>query len=92
VADTQAIIERVRFALCAFRQTGLKRRWPHQAGVPKYRIYATRPEGPISALPFIVECADDQEAIDKAVQAVNGKAVELWEGNRFIVRFPADGA
>jgi hypothetical protein len=59
--------------------------------MPKYRIHTTSPEGHISAPPFIVECADDQEAIDKAAQAVNGKAVELWEGNRFIVRFPADG-
>ena len=33
-------------------------------------------------------CADEQEAIGKAAQAANGKAVELWEGARLIVRFP----
>jgi hypothetical protein len=40
--------------------------------------------------PDVVECADDQEAIGKAAQAANGKAVELWNGPRLIVRFPRD--
>ena len=40
--------------------------------------------------PVEVECADDQEAIGKAAQLTNGKSVELWEGARFIVRFPSD--
>jgi hypothetical protein len=31
----------------------------------------------------------DREAIAKAERFVNGRAVELWEGARFIVRFPA---
>jgi hypothetical protein len=31
-----------------------------------------------------------QEAIGKAAQLANGKSVELWEGARFIVRFPSD--
>jgi hypothetical protein len=44
--------------------------------------------GHISTPPEIVECADEQEAIGKAAQAANGKAVELWEGARLIVRFP----
>ena len=44
--------------------------------------------GVISTPPEIVECADEQEAIGKAAQAANGKAVELWEGARLIVRFP----
>jgi hypothetical protein len=35
-----------------------------------------------------VACADDQAAIQKAEQAVNGKGVELWEGERFVGRFP----
>ena len=30
--------------------------------------------------PTVVECADDQEAIGKAAQFTNGKAIELWEG------------
>jgi hypothetical protein len=36
----------------------------------------------------LVNCADDQEAIAKAKLAVDGLDVELWEDNRFVVRFP----
>jgi hypothetical protein len=55
-----------------------------------YRIYHVVKGGHISAPPEIIECTDDQEAIGKAAKAANGKAVELWEGARFIVRFPSD--
>ena len=58
--------------------------------MPHYRIYSTGADDHISAPPIVVECADDQEAIQKAQQAVNGKAVELWQGERLIVRFPTD--
>ena len=37
----------------------------------------------------IVECADDQEATHKALQAVDGHNVELWELSRFVARFPS---
>jgi hypothetical protein len=57
--------------------------------VPHYRIYSVDPEGHISAPPEIVVCADDQAAIQKAEQAVNGKGVELWEGERCVARFPS---
>ena len=46
--------------------------------MPYYRVY------------FVIECADEQEAIGKAAQAANGKVVELWDGKRLIVRFPKD--
>jgi len=59
--------------------------------MPQYRIYFTDGDGHVSVPPDVVECADDQEAIGKAAQASNGKAVELWNGSRFIVRFPRDG-
>jgi hypothetical protein len=58
--------------------------------MPHYRIYVTTTDGHVAAPPTVVECADDQEAIGKAAQLTNGKAVELWEGARFIVRFPSD--
>jgi hypothetical protein len=58
--------------------------------MPYYRIYRLGEGDHIAAPPDIVDCADDQEAIGKASQAANGKAVELWEGPRFIVRFPRD--
>jgi hypothetical protein len=53
-----------------------------------YRIYELDDGGHISTPPAVVECANAQDAISQAAQAANGKAVELWEGARFIVRFP----
>jgi hypothetical protein len=58
--------------------------------VPHYRIYSVDPEGHISAPPEVVACADDQAAIQKAEQAVIGKGVELWEGERLVARFPGN--
>jgi len=58
--------------------------------MPPYRIYYTDRDGHHSVPSDVVECADDQEAIGKAAQAANGKAVEPWNGSRLIVRFPRD--
>jgi hypothetical protein len=55
-----------------------------------YRVYVVTDDGHIVGPPHIIECSDDQEAMGKAVQYTNGKAVELWDGARFIVRFPSD--
>jgi len=38
----------------------------------------------------MIECADEQEAVGNAAHLTNGKSVELWDGARFIVRFPSD--
>jgi hypothetical protein len=56
--------------------------------MPNYRIYAFSHDGHIAAPATIVDCVDDQEAIVKAGQALNGKDVELWEGRRLVARFP----
>ena len=37
-----------------------------------------------------IECADEQEAIQKAQQAVDGHNIELWERGRFITRLAAE--
>jgi hypothetical protein len=58
--------------------------------VPHYRIHHIGRDGHHSTPADIVECADEQEAIGKSAQAANGKAVELWQGSRLIVRFPQD--
>jgi len=56
-----------------------------------YRIYVTTADGHVTAPPIVIECSDDQEAISQvAAGLANGKSVELWEGARFIVRFPSD--
>ena len=57
--------------------------------MPHYRIYVATTDEHITAPATLIECDNDQEAIGKAKQFVNGRAVELWEGARFIMRFPA---
>ena len=42
-----------------------------------YRIYGTTPDGRVTAPPTVVECDDDQKAIGKAAQFVDGQALEL---------------
>jgi hypothetical protein len=56
-----------------------------------YRLYPTTTDGHVTAPPTVIECADDQEAIGRAAQFVDGRSIELWEGARFIARFPSAG-
>jgi hypothetical protein len=55
-----------------------------------YRVYVVAPDGHITAPAQVIECESEQQAIGTAAQLTNGKSVELWEGARFIVRFPSD--
>jgi hypothetical protein len=57
--------------------------------MPAYRIYFIDRANHISRPSEIVECADDQEAIKKAEQLVEGQDLELWERDRFIMRIPS---
>jgi hypothetical protein len=58
--------------------------------MPAYRIYVLTTDGHIAGPPQVIERENEQEAIGKAAQLANGKAVELWEGARLIARFPGD--
>jgi hypothetical protein len=51
--------------------------------MPAFRIYKIGSHGHFISVEEI-ECADDQEAILKAQQTVDGHNVELWERGRFI--------
>jgi len=53
--------------------------------VPAYHIYFIDRAGHISGPPEIVECADDQAAMQKAKQLLDGLDLELWDGPRFVV-------
>ena len=79
--------ERTAFPECA---NDLHSRGDGPTAVAHYRIYSTTTDGHVTAPPTVIECSDDHEAIDKAAQLANGRSVELWEGARFIVRFPSD--
>jgi hypothetical protein len=56
----------------------------------RYHIYFVGSDGLFSGAQFL-ECADDQEAIQKAQQFVDGHDVELWDGKRFVARFAHKG-
>ena len=58
------------------------------SAVPTFRIYTDGSNGRFMGAED-VECANEQEAIQKAQQAVDGGDVELWERGRFITRLAA---
>ena len=62
----------------------------HMTIVPGYRISFVNARSPVSRPSEFLECADDQEAIRKAVQFIDGQDVELWIGARLVARFPHD--
>jgi hypothetical protein len=49
-----------------------------RTAMPHYRLYVTTADGHVTAP--VIECADDQEAIGKAAQLVDGQAVETVGG------------
>ena len=52
-----------------------------------YRINVVRLDGRLFRCKE-VECADDEEAVVKAMQAAAGHAVEIWDHKRFVARAP----
>jgi hypothetical protein len=56
--------------------------------VPHYRIYFIGQDGHVSKPPAIVECADDEEAIQKTKQFLDGQDIELWDGRDLSCGFP----
>jgi hypothetical protein len=60
--------------------------------MPRYRLYTVGSDGEINGPPEVVQCADEQEAIGEALQAVNGKKAELWDGERLVARLPVRSA
>ncbi len=50
-----------------------------------YRAFVVDPDGQFISLTGLV-CDDDSEAIENARQLVDGHAVELWSGERLVIR------
>jgi hypothetical protein len=55
-----------------------------------YRIFVLDQDGHIKQPPEIVECPDDQTAIEKAKQLLDGKVIEIWESSRLVARLAPD--
>ena len=56
----------------------------------EYRAYTVGHDGHFIGFEPLV-CADDAEAIDKAKRLVDGHDVELWSGDRLVVRLVHNG-
>jgi hypothetical protein len=55
------------------------------AAMAEYRAYTVGSDGHfVGSQPLI--CADDAEAIEKARRLLKGRDMELWSGDRFIIR------
>ena len=51
-----------------------------------YRFYALESDGHISGPPHVAEFPDDRAAIEAAQVLLNGKAIEVWEGARVVIK------
>ena len=54
---------------------------------PRYRVLILDREGQVLRMERI-EGDEDDEAVERARRLVDGHAVELWDGVRFIEHFP----
>lgn len=54
--------------------------------MPEYMAYAVGPDGHLIAVKAL-DCADDVEAAEKMEGLAEGRDVELWCGDRFVIRF-----
>jgi hypothetical protein len=54
--------------------------------MPGYRIYVLDNTDHIREPPTIVECENDQLAIEKANQLLDGRVIEVWEQERQVAR------
>jgi hypothetical protein len=55
-------------------------------GAMYYRVYIKNEQGRISGY-HELECADDEEAKQKAAQMVDGHDIELWQQGRQVATF-----
>ena len=56
--------------------------------MPSYRLYFLDRDAHISTPPEVLDCADDAEALQKAKKFLDGKDLEVWDGNRRVAVIP----
>jgi hypothetical protein len=52
--------------------------------MPEYKLYRLGPDGHVDGPPNLLHCMDDQSALDRAHQYLDGGAIEVWTDNRRI--------
>jgi hypothetical protein len=61
--------------------------WP----MANYRFYVLDKDDHVREPPQVFDCPDDAAAVEKAVASLNGRAVEVWDHSRLVVRLePTD--
>jgi hypothetical protein len=56
--------------------------------VADYRAFTVGPDGHFTGFKPLI-CADDAEAIEQATQLVDDHDIELWSGDRMVIRIKA---
>jgi hypothetical protein len=56
-----------------------------KAGMAEYRVYTVGIDGHIIGFEALL-CVDDVEAINKAGRLVGSHDIELWSGDRLVIR------
>ena len=54
--------------------------------MPSYRLYTLTPDEHIQTPPEVVECTDDEAAIERAKQVLDGHTIEVWRLSRCVIR------
>jgi hypothetical protein len=54
--------------------------------MPHYRLYTLRADGHIAGLPAVIECPDDPAAVQEAKKILDGRAIEVWDRARMVIR------
>lgn len=54
--------------------------------MPTYRVYTLSKDEHIHSAPRLLECADDEAAMQKARQFLDGQALEIWDEKRKVGR------
>ena len=79
--------------LCTLSHEGALGRGALGAHMLAYRVFTFDEDTHIVGVPAIIECENDQAAIEAAKQLLNGKALEIWQLNRRVARLePTDSA
>jgi hypothetical protein len=60
--------------------------------MPIYRLYALTSECHFGGPPNIVDCRDDQAAVVRAKQSLDGRSIEIWNGSRLVARLSPESA
>ena len=54
--------------------------------MPEYRIYTVKKDGHLAGPPTVVDCLDDETAVNEAKQLLDELIVEVWQGARVVKR------